>query len=382
MPAGSRPGQLRRLSGMTSSNSSMLLFVLGATGGTGRALVEQARQRGHRVTAFVRSPQKLGSFRDGVTVLQGDPRNADELRDALRGHDAVVSALGPPGLGPTTLVGDCARSTVTAMQATGVRRLLVVGVAVLFEDDGILNAIARRTFLRNVARDSAEMERIVRASGLDWTIARPPRLTNGMLTRAYGVADGRMPPAARLTISRADVADFLLDKVERPAHRAGFGEGSCEESVVTADEAVQPGNTRRDKIVYWISTGIVCAVMVFSIINFIFNDHFPFPNGSEGAFAHLGLPRYFKIELTVAKILGVLALSIPNLPRKIKEFAYFGFAITLVSASIAHFSRGDARLSVLFVIDPLIFLVILIVSYSYFQKTDTRIGSVPRARAS
>jgi len=151
---------------------------------------------------------------------------------------------------------------------------------------------------------------------------------------------------------------------------------------VTADAAVQPGNTRRDKIVYWISTGIVCAVMVFSIINFIFNDHFPFPNGKEGAFAHLGLPRYFKIELTVAKILGVLALSIPNVPRKIKEFAYFGFAITLVSASIAHFSRGDARRSVLFVIDPLIFLVILIVSYSYFQKTDTRIGSVPRARAS
>ena len=151
---------------------------------------------------------------------------------------------------------------------------------------------------------------------------------------------------------------------------------------MTADAAVQPGNTRRDKIVYWISTGIVCAVMVFSIINFIFNDHFPFPNGKEGAFAHLGLPPYFKIELTVAKILGVLALSIPNVPRKIKEFAYFGFAITLVSASIAHFSRGDARLSVLFVIDPLIFLVILIVSYSYFQKTDTRIGSAPRARAS
>ena len=62
------------------------------------------------------------------------------------------------------------------------------------------------------------MERIVRASGLDWTIARPPRLTNGALTRAYGVADGRMPFGAGLTISRADVADFLLEEVERPAH--------------------------------------------------------------------------------------------------------------------------------------------------------------------
>jgi putative NADH-flavin reductase len=194
------------------------LFVLGATGGTGRALVEQARQRGHPVTAFVRSPEKLAPLSEEVTVLRGDPRNADELRAALPGHDAVVSALGPRELGPTTLVGDCARSTVAAMQATGVRRLLVVGVAVLFENDGLLSAIARRTFLRNVARDSAEMERIVSASGLDWTIARPPRLTNGPLTRAYAVAEGRMPPAARLTISRADVADFLLGELEQPAH--------------------------------------------------------------------------------------------------------------------------------------------------------------------
>jgi len=112
-----------------------------------------------------------------VAVLRGDPRSAEELRAALPGHDAV-----------------------------------------LFEDDGLLNAIARRTFLRNVARDSAEMERIEGASDLDWTIARPPRLTNGALTRAYGVADGRMPAGARLTISRADVADFLLEEVEHPAH--------------------------------------------------------------------------------------------------------------------------------------------------------------------
>ena len=88
----------------------------------------------------------------------------------------------------------------------------------LFENDGILSAIARRTFLRDVARDSAEMERIVSASGLDWTVARPPRLTNGGLTGAYGIADGRLPPSARLTISRADVADFLLDELEHPVH--------------------------------------------------------------------------------------------------------------------------------------------------------------------
>jgi hypothetical protein len=129
--------------------------------------------------------------------------------------------------------------------------------------------------------------------------------------------------------------------------------------------------TNRERLIYRTATGLVLAVMVFSIINFIFNDHFPFPNGPEGAFVHLGFPVYFKVELTVAKILGVLALVIPTVPVKVKEFAYFGFAITLVSASIAHFGRGDARLSVLFVIDPLVFLGLLTVSYVYFEKSHS-----------
>src|SRR6059036_3784990 len=97
--------------------------------------------------------------------------------------------------------------------------------------------------------------------------------------------------------------------------------------------------------------------MVFSAINFNLKN----PIGPmKGAFAHLGFPDYFRIELTVAKTLGVLALLIPTLPSKVKEFAYFGFAITLISASIAHFSSGDG---IMFVIDPLLFLGALIVSY-------------------
>jgi hypothetical protein len=137
------------------------------------------------------------------------------------------------------------------------------------------------------------------------------------------------------------------------------------EDVMGANRAL----TTRERIIHRTATGIVVAVMIFSIINFIFNDHFPFPNGPEGAFVHLGLPQYFKVELTTAKILGVLALLTPSIPFKIKEFAYFGFGITLMSAAIAHFARGDARLSVLFVIDPLIFLGILMVSYFYFEKS-------------
>src|SRR2546430_11774166 len=129
--------------------------------------------------------------------------------------------------------------------------------------------------------------------------------------------------------------------------------------------------TTRDKIIYWIATGIVCSVMVFSAVNFNLSN----PLGPmKGGFAHLGFPKYFRIELTIAKILGVLALVIPSIPRKIKDFAYSGFAITLISASIAHFSSGD---SLMFIVDPLMFLGALVTSYTYFLKFDRKLHERP-----
>ena len=118
----------------------------------------------------------------------------------------------------------------------------------------------------------------------------------------------------------------------------------------------------RNKLIYWIATGLVCAVMVYSAINFNLKN----PLGPmKEAFRHLGYPDYFRIELTVAKALGVLALLLPGLPIKVREFAYAGFAITLISAAIAHFCVGDPWF---FVVDPLFFLVALITSYVYFQR--------------
>ena len=119
---------------------------------------------------------------------------------------------------------------------------------------------------------------------------------------------------------------------------------------------------KNDKLIHRLATGIVCAVMVFSIVNFNLEQPLGPP---EASFAHLGLPDYLRVELTIAKALGVVALLIPLVPFKLKEFAYAGFAITLLSASVAHFASGDG---VLFVIDPLIFLVVLAVSYRSFRR--------------
>jgi len=196
----------------------MRLLIIGASGGTGRALIRQAGERGHEITAFVRSPHKLAGLAPRVAVREGDPRNVTELLAILPGHDAVLSALGPPGPGPTTILSAGARSTVEAMEASGPRRLLIVSAAVLF-DLGLFATLLRRTLLKNVAADSAEMERIVMTSGLDWTIARPPRLTNGTLTGRYRVADEQLPTRSALaSISRADVAHFLLTELEHGAH--------------------------------------------------------------------------------------------------------------------------------------------------------------------
>lgn len=190
-------------------------MVLGATGGTGRELVVLARERGHDVTAFVRAPKKLAAIGDGIRVVEGDPHDVAALARAMAGHDVVVSALGPPGLGKSSLLEDCARATITAMHGSGVKRLAIVSAAVLFENEGPVVWLARRTFLRNVATGSRAMEDVVRASGVDYLVVRPPRLTHGARTGRYRVAVGRLPPGPRV-VSRADVAHYLVEELERP----------------------------------------------------------------------------------------------------------------------------------------------------------------------
>jgi hypothetical protein len=138
------------------------------------------------------------------------------------------------------------------------------------------------------------------------------------------------------------------------------GEGSMTAASI---QSSTPIPMKRDKIIYWTSTGIISGIMLLSAYYFCFNE------GAKGAFAHLGLPNYFRVELTVAKILGATALLIPAVPERIKEFAYFGMAITIASAVIAHAASGDG---IAHVIDPVIVFGVLIVSYVYYHKRKPR----------
>ena len=116
---------------------------------------------------------------------------------------------------------------------------------------------------------------------------------------------------------------------------------------------------KKDQLVYWTTTGVVVAVMLWSAVNFAFNP------AMKGAFEHFGLPNWFRIELTVAKFFGAFALLIPMVPHRIKEFAYAGFAIVLMSAPIAHLTSGDP---ISYPIAHAMFFSILVVSYRYYHK--------------
>ena len=192
----------------------MKLFVIGATGRTGREIVEQALARGHHVTAFVRSPESVTLKNERLTVIKGNAMDENELFNAMQNHEAVLSALGPrKPFKPSSLLHDSALATTRAMKRAGVKRLLVLSAAAHFP--GIPNRIVSFV-LRSHMRDSRAMEEIVQTSGLDWTIARPPRLTEEDDT-TYRSREGAAPKMG-FSLSRKAVAAFMLDAIEQQKH--------------------------------------------------------------------------------------------------------------------------------------------------------------------
>ena len=210
----------------------MKLTIFAATGGIGRQLLEQAVAAGHDVTAVVRDPKKLSG---GVRIVTADLAAPDPsaLECAVAGADAVLSGLGARSASETGVASQGTRAIVQAMKATGVRRIVVVSAAPIGTvpspgrptppkydpGDGffmrhLFSPLTKAAFRKTYA-DLALMEDVLRDSGLDWTIVRPPRLTNKPLTGTYRTAVGQNLRRGFL-ISRADVAQLMLRVLEQP----------------------------------------------------------------------------------------------------------------------------------------------------------------------
>lgn len=201
----------------TPPRSGMRVLVLGATGGTGRHVVEQALTRGQRVTAFVRAPEKLAA-RDGLVAVRGDPRDAGALSAAAVGHDVILSALGPRTRQDGALMPACTKSILASCAHAAITRVVLVSSALLFPDIGALGGFFR-WLTRGALRGARESEGLLMQSDLACTVVRPVRLTDAPAAQAYRAAIGRLPEKPR-PIARADVARFLLEQAERADPRA------------------------------------------------------------------------------------------------------------------------------------------------------------------
>ena len=199
------------------SKPPMRLFVLGATGKTGGALVAQAVARGHIVTTFGRS-SFAGDDRAKVLSISGNPMSEMDLADALPGHDAVLSVLGTRGLGATSVLVDSSRATIAAMRKAGVRRLVILSSALLDSHIGLVNRIVGRTLLRHFSSDQLAMEKLVTASDLDWTVLRPARMTASAPDGRSTSILGEPPDSAGMQITKEEVARVMLDTVENRRH--------------------------------------------------------------------------------------------------------------------------------------------------------------------
>ncbi len=190
----------------------MKLVIFGSTGPTGRLLVRQALEQGHEVTAFARTPTLLDLHHERLSVMQGNVLDAPRVAEAVVGHDAVLSALGVKPWNVGTVLSQGTRNLIAGMQRHGVRRLIVLssyGVSESWQMAPWSQKLGIWLFLRGIYRDKAVQDEVLRASDRDWVLVRPPRLTNGPRTGQYRVA-GEMRLGAGASISRADVADFML----------------------------------------------------------------------------------------------------------------------------------------------------------------------------
>jgi putative NADH-flavin reductase len=211
----------------------MKLAILGATGGVGQHLVAMATSRGDDVLVIARDKTRLPrDWKCRVAEMDLLKTQSRSLVAALVGADAVISALGARGAADKGILEAAATQVLPAMQESGIRRYLGISAAPVAttpsparptpprHDPGddllartVMMPIVKRLFA-SVYVDSARMEDAVRASGLDWTIMRPPRLTNKHATSQYRTAIDQNVRGGR-SIGRADLARFMLDAVSQ-----------------------------------------------------------------------------------------------------------------------------------------------------------------------
>jgi putative NADH-flavin reductase len=214
--------------GRTHRHSARILIV-GATGGTGLQLVARALERGYAVTALVRDPARLKIDHPHLTIVQGDVLDIASVEAAVRGQDAVLSALGHRRyFHPTRILSEGTRNILRAMERQGVGRLVCETSLGIGDSAGRMGLyytfLVIPVILPFYFWDKTRQERLIAASSVDWVIVRPGALTDRDSRGRY--RSGRDVGSFLWTVrvSRGDVADFMLNQLTSDTHlRAAAG---------------------------------------------------------------------------------------------------------------------------------------------------------------
>jgi putative NADH-flavin reductase len=195
------------------------IAVIGSTGRTGRLVLNEGIRREHAITAFTRRPEELAGVQGLHAVVAGDGRRREDIQEAVSGQDAIISIVAPVGRGPTTLMSDVMGAIIDGMRASGVRRLVAVSASAIEGRRPWIAIQLVRWLLRKPYADFVRMERLMAGSGLDWTVVRPPYLSNGPATGQVRMETGRADLArGPYHISRRDLAASLLDLAVTQRH--------------------------------------------------------------------------------------------------------------------------------------------------------------------
>ncbi|WP_433192891.1 NAD(P)-dependent oxidoreductase [Nocardia sp. CA-107356] len=203
----------------------MRIALLGATGPSGQQVLDQALKTGHQVTVLVRDPGRLPQVGDSrVTVITGDATNTEDLKHALSGNDAVISALGAGKNFKSDIATRATRAFIPAADATGVRRVVwlsALGSGDTAQQTPALVNLGVKLLMSKLFADKAVADDLLRSSDVDWTLVYPMILTDGPRTGSYKTVDLPSSGKTGSRISRADVADFMLRAVtaEEWSHR-------------------------------------------------------------------------------------------------------------------------------------------------------------------
>jgi len=196
----------------------MKLLIIGGTGGTGRELIKQALEQGHSVTALVRNPEKVNTTHQQLNVVKGNILVYDNVEKVVEGQDAVLSTLGHKRfLIYTTILSEGTKNIIKAMEKTNVKRFICV-TSLGINDSRFKLGLYYTLFVIPFItffyfRDKGKQEKLITNSNLDWTIVRPGQLTNGKKRGTYKHGTNVGNYILTKTISRADVAHFILSQL-------------------------------------------------------------------------------------------------------------------------------------------------------------------------